>query len=70
MEGTDKAQRGSHLGARSQNIAKAVGGLPPSQNQAWRQGVEAGLGEIVVTTEYVVRVDEESGNKTTNKYTK
>ncbi|RGP77137.1 integral membrane pth11 [Fusarium longipes] len=62
VEGGDKVRRGSHIGARSQNIAKAVGGLPMDESHNWRQGVEAGLGEIVVTKEYVVRVDEEAGN--------
>ncbi|KAH6993151.1 Alpha/Beta hydrolase protein [Fusarium venenatum] len=55
LEGANKVHRDSHLGIRSQNIAKAVGGLQPSKSHGRKQGLEAGHGEIVVTSEYVVR---------------
>ncbi|OBS24494.1 hypothetical protein FPOA_05035 [Fusarium poae] len=58
IQGASKTHRDSHLGIRSQNTAKAVGGLQPSKSHGRKQGLEAGHGEIMVTSEYVVRVDE------------
>jgi hypothetical protein len=58
IQGASKAHRDSHLGIRSQNTAKAVGGLQPSKSHGRKQGLEVGHGEIMVTSEYVVRVDE------------
>lgn len=54
----DKVHRGSHANMRSENVAQAVGGQPAGHQHAW--GVGTGTGEIMVTKEYVVQVDEEA----------
>ncbi|RFN49049.1 integral membrane protein pth11-like protein [Fusarium flagelliforme] len=64
VESGNKGQRGSHANMRSENVAQAVGGQPADHQHAW--GVGAGAGEIVVTKEYVVQVDEEAAKPTTS----
>ncbi|KAF4969170.1 hypothetical protein FSARC_3546 [Fusarium sarcochroum] len=66
LPGSDKTQTQHHKyqnsrdGMKPTNIAEAVGGHAPSHRNTWRQA--AGTGDIVVTTEYAVQVDQEAAN--------
>lgn len=64
LPGSDKAQhhryQNSHDRIKPANIVEAVGGHAPSHRNTWRQGAGAGTGDIIVTTEYAVEVDQEA----------